>query len=79
MSRLQVEIPQLRAFGTRFHTFGVSNIGATGEATRVEAGQTADMSGLLDIIAPAIHETAVVFGDHYDDWPNSWQAPGRRW
>jgi hypothetical protein len=25
------------------------------------------MDGLLDIIAPAIHETAVVFGRHYDD------------
>ena len=67
MSDLQVEIPQLRAFGTQFHTFGVGNVGATGEATRVEAGQTADMDGLLDIIAPAIHETAVVFGRHYDD------------
>jgi hypothetical protein len=67
MSELQVEIPQLRAFGTQFHTFGVGNVGATGEATRVEAGQTADMDGLLDIIAPAVHETAVVFGNHYDD------------
>jgi hypothetical protein len=67
MGELQVEIPRLRAFGTRFHTFGVGNVGATGEATRIEAGQTADMDGLLDIIAPAIHETAVVFGRHYDD------------
>jgi hypothetical protein len=67
MSELQVEIPRLRAFGTHFHTFGVGNVGATGQATRVEAGQTADMDGLLDIIAPAIHETAVVFGNHYDD------------
>jgi hypothetical protein len=67
MNDLQVEIPQLRAFGTQFHTFGVGNVGATGQATRVEAGQTADMDGLLDIIAPAIHETAVVFGNHYDD------------
>lgn len=67
VSELQVEIPRLRAFGTQFHTFGVSNVGQTGQATRVEAGQTSDMDGLLDIIAPAIHETAVVFGDHYDD------------
>jgi hypothetical protein len=67
MSELQVEIPRLRAFGSQFHTFGVRNVGATGDATRIEAGQTADMDGLLDIIAPAIHETAVVFGRHYDD------------
>jgi hypothetical protein len=67
VSELQVQIPRLRAFGTQFHTFGVSNVGKTGQATRVEAGQTSDMSGLLDIIAPAIHETAVVFGNHYDD------------
>jgi hypothetical protein len=67
VSELQVEIPRLRAFGTQFHTFGVSNVGQTGQATRVEAGQTSDMDGLLDIIAPAIHETAVVFGNHYDD------------
>jgi len=67
MSELQVEIARLRAFGAHFHTFGVGNVGATGQATRVEAGQTADMDGLLDIIAPAIHETALVFGDHYDD------------
>ena len=56
--------PRLRAFGTHVHTFGVSNVGATGRATRVEAGQTADMHGLLDVIAPAIHETAVVLGNH---------------
>jgi hypothetical protein len=31
MSELQVEIPQLRAFGGHFHTFGVSNFGATGQ------------------------------------------------
>ena len=67
MSELQVDIAELRAFGTHFHTFGVGNVGATGRATRVEAGQTADMDGLLDIIAPAIHETAMVFGHHYDD------------
>ena len=67
MSELQVEIPQLRAFGGHFHTFGVSNVGATGQATRVEAGQTADMDGLLDVIAPGIHATAVAFGNHYDD------------
>jgi hypothetical protein len=67
MSELQVEIPQLRAFGGHFHTFGVSNVGRTGEATRVEAGQTVDMDGLLDLIAPAIHATAVAFGNHYDD------------
>jgi hypothetical protein len=67
VSELQVEIPRLRAFGAQFHTFGVSNVGQTGQATRVEAGQTSDMDGLLDIIAPAIHETAVVFGSHYDD------------
>jgi hypothetical protein len=67
MSELQVEIPRLRAFGTQVHTFGVSNAGATGRATRVEAGQTADKHGLLDVIAPTIHETAVVFGNHYDD------------
>jgi hypothetical protein len=67
MSQLQVEIPQLRTFGSHFHTFGLSNVGATGGATRVGAGQTADMHGLLDIVAPAIHETAVVFGNHYDD------------
>jgi hypothetical protein len=67
VSELQVEIPRLRAFGTDFHTFGVGNVGRTGEATRVEAGQTADMSGLLDVIAPAIHATAVAFGNHYDD------------
>lgn len=67
MSELQVEIPQLRAFGTRFHTFGTGNVGHTGDATRAGAGQTADMDGLLDIIAPAVHETAVVFGNHYDD------------
>jgi hypothetical protein len=67
VSELQVEIPQLRAFGTHFHTFGTSNVGATGQATRVEAGQTSDMNGLLDIIAPAIHATAVAFGNHYDD------------
>jgi hypothetical protein len=67
MSELQVEIPQLRAFGGHFHTFGVSNVGATGQATRVEAGQTADMDGLLDVIAPGIHATAAAFGNHYDD------------
>jgi hypothetical protein len=67
MSELQVEIPRLRAFGTHFHPFGAANVGATGETTRAEAGQTADMDGLLDIIAPAVHETAVVFGNHYDD------------
>jgi hypothetical protein len=67
MSELQVDVPRLRAFGTQFHTFGAANVGATGEATRVEAGQTADMDGLVDIIAPAIHETAAVFGRHYDD------------
>jgi len=67
VSELQVEIPRLRAFGTRFHAFGAATVAATGQATRVDAGQTADMDGLLDIIAPAIHETAVVFGDHYDD------------
>jgi hypothetical protein len=67
MSELKVEIPQLRAFGRHFHTFGLSNVGATGEATRVEAGHTADMDGLLDLIAPAIHATAVAFGDHYDN------------
>jgi hypothetical protein len=66
MSELQVEIPQLRDFGSHFHTFGTGNVGRTGEATRVEAGKTADMDGLLDIIAPAIRETAVVFGNHYD-------------
>jgi hypothetical protein len=66
VSELQVEIPQLHAFGAHFHTFGVSNVGATGQSARVEAGQTADMSGLLDIIAPAIHATAVAFGNHYD-------------
>ena len=67
MSEVQVEIARLRAFGTRFRSFGVGNVGATGQATRVEAGQTADMDGLLDIIAPTIHETAMVFGHHYDD------------
>jgi hypothetical protein len=67
MSELQVEIPQLRAFGTHFHTFGSGNVAHTGEAARAGAGQTADMDGLLDIIAPAVHETAVVLGDHYDD------------
>jgi hypothetical protein len=67
VSELQVEIPRLRAFGTQFHTFGVSNVGQTGQATRTEAGLTSDMDGLLDIIAPAIHETAMVFGNHYDD------------
>jgi hypothetical protein len=67
MSVLQVDIPRLRAFGTHFHTFGVVNVGATGPATRTEAGATGDMDGLLRVIAPAIHETAVVLGDHYDD------------
>jgi hypothetical protein len=67
VSELQVQIPHLRAFGTHFHTFGAGNVGRTGQATRVEAGQTADMDGLLDIIAPAIHDTAQVFGRHYDD------------
>ncbi|HEY3531139.1 MAG TPA: hypothetical protein VGK78_18495 [Nocardioides sp.] len=67
MAELQVEIPQLRAFGAHFTTFGTDNIGATGDATRLEAGQTADMDGLLDLIAPAIHQTARVFGGHYDD------------
>ena len=66
MGELQVEIPRLRAFGTQFHTFGTSNVGQTGRTTRVDAGQTSDMDGLLDIIAPAIHETAVVFGNHYE-------------
>src|SRR5262249_61551954 len=61
VSELQVEIPRLRAFGAQFHTFGVGNVGQTGQATRVEAGRTSDMDGLLDLIAPAIHETALVF------------------
>jgi hypothetical protein len=67
MSDLQVEIPKLRQFGHKFETFGSDNVGNTGEATRSQAGQTSDMDGLLDVIAPAVKLVADKFGDHYDD------------
>jgi hypothetical protein len=76
MSELQVEIPQLRGFGSHFSSFGLDNVSSTGPTTRAEAGQTADMGGLLDIIAPAIHETAVLFGNHYDDLSHVVAATG---
>ncbi len=70
MSELQVQIPKLRAFGHKFEEFGTNVVPRTSENARFQAGSTGDMSGLLDLIAPAIHEVAEMFGDHYDDIAN---------
>ncbi|MBB6626710.1 hypothetical protein H5V45_05170 [Nocardioides sp. KIGAM211] len=76
MSELQVEIPQLRGFGHKFETFGTGNVGQTGGNTRLQAGMTSDMDGLLDLIAPAIKATADRFADHYDDLAKVVEATG---
>lgn len=67
MSELQVQIPKLRGFGHKFETFGTGAVSRTGPNTRMQAGMTSDMDGLLDLIAPAIKIVADKFGDHYDD------------